>query len=466
MTELKSISLYELNNSLKRGIKELFPDTFWVTGEICEMNINQSGHCYLELIEKASETEQITARAKANIWAFTFRMLKPYFESVTGQRFSIGLKVMLNVSIEFHEVYGYSLNVKDIEPNFTVGDITRKRQEIINRLQNEGVFDLNKELELPLVPQRIAVISSETAAGYGDFVDQLTDNDYGYKFRIKLFNAYMQGESAQQSIIDAMDKIFEEIHNFDVVVIIRGGGSQADLDCFNAYWLCYHITQFPIPILTGIGHDRDETIADLVAHSSLKTPTAVAQFIIAKTTDFESHLQEVTEEITDLVTGKLLDLKENLSDFSHRLLTISKLSVNSEKQRLTTIETYLKSEVRDSLKKNRQALQALSSDIQLKTSYLLTLQKKHLATSTGKLKMVLKSQLKNEHTRLEQDARKIDLLDPAHILKRGYSLTFCNGLLIKNAENLKPGDVIESKWHKNSALSKVLQVNPTTNQND
>jgi exodeoxyribonuclease VII large subunit len=211
MTDQKSISLYELNNNLKRGIKDLFPDTYWITGEICEMNINQSGHCYLELIEKATESEQIIARAKANIWAFTFRMLKPYFESVTGQRFSIGLKVMLNVSIEFHEVYGYSLNVKDIEPNFTVGDLTRKRQEIINRLQDEGVFDLNKELELPLVPQRIAVISSETAAGYGDFVDQLTDNDYGYKFHIRLFNAYMQGESAKQSIIDAMDKIFAEI---------------------------------------------------------------------------------------------------------------------------------------------------------------------------------------------------------------------------------------------------------------
>lgn len=466
MTKQKSISLYELNNSLKRGIKELFPDTFWVTGEICEMNINQSGHCYLELIEKDAESEQINARAKANIWAFTFRMLKPYFESVTGQRFSIGLKVMLNVSIEFHEVYGYSLNVKDIEPNFTVGDITRKRQEIINRLKDEGVFDLNKELELPLVPQRIAVISSETAAGYGDFVDQLTDNDYGYKFYIKLFNAYMQGESAQQSIIDAMDKIFAEIHNFDVVVIIRGGGSQVDLDCFNAYWLCYHITQFPIPILTGIGHDRDETIADLVAHSSLKTPTAVAQFIIAETSEFESRLQEATEEVTDLVSEKLLNLKENLSDLSYRLLTISKLSVNSEKQRLKTIETYIKSEVHDTFKKKHQSLQTLSGDIQLKTNYHLSLQNKLLATSAKKLKMILKAQLKNEHSKLEQDARKIDLLDPVHILKRGYSLTFCNGLLIKNAENLKPGDVIESKWHKNAALSKVLQINPTTNQND
>lgn len=466
MTDQKSISLYELNTTLKRGIKELFPDTFWVTGEICELNTNQSGHCYLELIEKASDSEQITARAKANIWAFAFRMLKPYFESVTGQRFCVGLKVMLNVSIEFHEVYGYSLNVKDIEPNFTVGDLTRKRQEIINRLQDEGVFELNKELELPLVPQRIAVISSETAAGYGDFVNQLSDNDYGYAFNIRLFKAYMQGEGAQQSIIDALDRIFAEIHNFDVVAIMRGGGSQADLDCFNAYWLCYHITQFPIPILTGIGHDRDQTIADLVAHSSLKTPTAVAEFIIAKTNEFESRLHAAAEEVTDLVSERLLDLKRNLSDMSHRLHTISKLSVNSEKQRLTTIETYFKSEVRDTLKKKRLTLSTLSDNIQHKTVYLLTLHKKQLTANAEKLKMVLKSQLKNEHTRLDQDARKIDLLDPVHILKRGYSLTFCNGLLIKNAENLKPGDVIESKWHKNATLSKVLQINPTTNQND
>jgi exodeoxyribonuclease VII large subunit len=276
MKETKAISLIELQTQVKTGIRTMFPGIYWIIAEISEMNTNQSGHCYLELIEKSTESEQIIAKAKATIWAFTFRMLKPYFESVTGQRFSTGIKVMLSVSIEFHELYGFSLNVKDIEPNYTVGDLTRKKQEIIKQLQDEGVFHLNKELEFPIVPQRIAVISSETAAGYGDFVHQLKTNRYGFKYYIKLFKAYMQGEEAEKSIINALDQIFESLEKFDIIVIIRGGGSQADLNCFNSYWLAYHITQFPLPVLTGIGHERDQTIADLVAFNNLKTPTAVA----------------------------------------------------------------------------------------------------------------------------------------------------------------------------------------------
>jgi len=464
MADQKSISLYELNNSFKRGVKEIFPDNYWVTGEISEMNTNQSGHCYIELVEKAAESDQIIARAKANIWAFTFRMLKPYFESVTGQRFSVGLKVMLNVSVEFHEVFGYSLNVKDIEPNFTVGDLTRKKMEVIKRLQDEGVFDLNKELDLPLVPQRIAVISSATAAGYGDFVDQLANNDYSYNFYIKLFNAYMQGEGAQQSIIDALDKIFSTIDEFDAVVIIRGGGSQADLDCFNAYWLCYHITQFPIPVFTGIGHDRDQTIADLVAHSSLKTPTAVAEFIIAKTNEFESRLNDSTQEIIDRISETISELNDRLSGFSHRLFTISKLSVSAEKQRINTLENYFKNEIKTTLKKNQLTLNSILNNIQRNASHSLTIQKNQLTGSEKKVQFIVKSQLKNGHQKLAEITGKVDLLNPSHILKRGYSLTFCNGLLIKSADNLKPGDVIESKWQKNAAKSEVLQIIPTTTQ--
>ncbi len=331
-----TLTLFELNNQVKSGIREMFPGTFWVVGEISEMSTNQSGHCYLELIEKQTDSEQIIARAKATIWAFTFRMLRPYFESVTGQRFSFGIKIMVQVSIEFHEIYGYSLNIKDIEPNYTIGDLSRKRQEIIQRLQDEGVFHLNKELEIPVVPQHIAVISSETAAGYGDFVDQLSGNRFGYKFKIKLFQAYMQGEEAEQSIISALEKVFETMDKFDMVVLIRGGGSQADLNCFNSYWLCYHITQFPLPVVTGIGHERDETIADMVAHTSLNTPTAVAEFIINAMSEFDSYLDQLKDRVVDIASEKLQVWNEDVERLSRNFASIVKLRMSREDQNIQT----------------------------------------------------------------------------------------------------------------------------------
>ena len=270
------ISLYELNRQIKSVIKNATEPAYWVFAEISELKINVSGHCYIELVEKDEKTENLKARSRATIWSSTFRMVSSYFESSAGINLSPGIKIMVRVTVDFHELYGLSLNIIDIEPSYTVGELARKKQEIINRLIQEGVFDMNRELEFPRLPKRIAVISSETAAGYGDFTDQLLNNEYDFQFHLKLFPAYMQGEDAENSIIHALEDIHRYENFFDVVVIIRGGGSQADLSCFNNYRLALHVVQFPLPILTGIGHEQDETIVDLVAHSQLKTPTAVA----------------------------------------------------------------------------------------------------------------------------------------------------------------------------------------------
>ncbi|MDP4208580.1 MAG: exodeoxyribonuclease VII large subunit [Bacteroidota bacterium] len=462
----QSISLFELNNRVKSGIRDLFPDAYWIVGEISEMNINQSGHCYLELIEKKPESEQIIARAKGTIWAFTFRMLRPYFESVTGQRFSTGLKVMLQVNIEFHELYGYSLNIKDIEPNYTIGDLSRKRQEIIKQLQDEGVFHLNQELDFPTVPQRIAVISSETAAGYGDFVNQLNNNRYGYAFKIKLFQAYMQGGEAEQSIISALDRIFEGNEIFDVVVIIRGGGAQADLNCFNSYWLCYNITQFPTPIITGIGHERDETIADLVAHTSLKTPTAVAEYIINHTLEFDTYLDELNSRTITVATEQLRTWKDETNRYSRSVTSLVKLRMNTEQQRINSFGTSSRQALRRYLLKNSQRLDAVSNRVKANLSHFFNHGRQNLALTQKNITLLVKSSLKDEHKRLERFETSNHLLDPSHILKRGYSLTFRNGTLIKSAATLTPGDVIETKWNDGSATSIVNQTNPTKASND
>jgi exodeoxyribonuclease VII large subunit len=226
--------------------------------EISELNMNRSGHCYLELIEKDSLSDKIIAKSRATIWAFTFRTLKAYFETTTGETLRGGLKVLLKASIEFHEVFGFSLNIQDIDPQYTLGDLARKKAQIIQQLTSEGVLDMNKGLPFPLVPQRIAVISSETAAGYGDFLNQLETNSFGYCFFTELFPAIMQGDKASESIILALEHVYSHIDEFDLVAIMRGGGSKSDLNCFDDYELAYFITQFPLPILTGIGHERDD----------------------------------------------------------------------------------------------------------------------------------------------------------------------------------------------------------------
>lgn len=456
---IQSLTLFELNNQVKTGIREIFPGSYWVVGEISEINVNQSGHCYLELVEKQSESEQIIARARATIWAYTFRMLKPYFESVTGQKFAYGIKIMVNVSIEFHEVYGFSLNIKDIEPNYTIGDLSRKRQEIIQRLQDEGVFHLNKELEFPVVPQRIAVISSETAAGYGDFVDQLKKNRFGYKFKVKLFQAYMQGEDAEQSIISALEKVFESIDKYDVVVIIRGGGSQADLNCFNSYWLCYHITQFPLPVITGIGHERDETIADLVAHTNLKTPTAVAEYLISAISEFDAYLDQLNDQVVDLATEKLNEWKVETERLSRDFTSIVKLRMSKEDQKLQSLLIVSQQLFKGYLHKNQQKLTMVQNQVKMKTSHYFNHNRLYLSMAQKNLGSQVKASLKEEKNRLDTIENTIHLLDPIHVLKRGYSITFSNGMLIKSALQLKPGDRIESKWIDGTAISSVEEIN-------
>ena len=271
MTDNQAISLYELLHNVRAELKNSFATPVWVVAEIIEFGQRSNGHCYMELVEKDQDTERMTAKVKATIWANVYARLSPYFESVTGESLHAGLKVMLRVTVEMHELYGLSLNVLDIDAQYTLGDIAQQRAKVIAQLTADGVIDMNKQIPLPFVVQRIAVVSSDTAAGWGDFVNQLENNDFGYKFHVELFPALMQGDGAAESIIAAMDKIFSQMDEFDAVAIMRGGGSKSDLSCFDNYELSYYAAQFPLPILTGIGHERDDSVLDLVANTRLKT---------------------------------------------------------------------------------------------------------------------------------------------------------------------------------------------------
>ena len=398
MRSEKFHTLFELNRLVRETIECEMPNEYWVEAELSECR-ELRGHCYMELIEKDKQTATPIAKASAKCWASKWILVRPYFERTTGQRLVAGMKVLLKVYPQFHEAFGFSWIVTDIDPTYTLGDMARKRQEIIRQLKEEGVFDLQKELTLPLFCQRIAVISSETAAGYGDFCNQLADNPYGFQFQTQLFPAIMQGEGVEQSIINALERIYDQ--PFDCVVIIRGGGATSDMSGFDTLALAEHVANFPLPIITGIGHDRDESILDMVSHTRVKTPTAAAALLI-------DHLKEV------------LDTVNNAQNSITRLV----------QQKLSTLSTQLSS---------------VSEAIPRLFSIVKTRQEAKIDALQQRLPMLIERRLLAENHRLQLMEEKLKALDPQLLLKRGYSITLHKGRAVKDATTLKAGDEIETR---------------------
>ena len=410
MRSEKFHTLFELNRLVRETIECEMPNEYWVEAELSECR-ELRGHCYMELIEKDEQTATPIAKASAKCWASKWILVRPYFERTTGQRFVAGMKVLLKVYPQFHEAFGFSWIVTDIDPTYTLGDMARKRQEIIRQLKEEGVFDLQKELTLPLFCQRIAVISSETAAGYGDFCNQLADNPYGFQFQTQLFPAIMQGEGVEQSIINALERIYDQ--PFDCVVIIRGGGATSDMSGFDTLALAEHVANFPLPIITGIGHDRDESILDMVSHTRVKTPTAAAALLI-------DHLKEV------------LDTVNNAQNSITRLV----------QQKLSTLSTQLSS---------------VSEAIPRLFSIVKTRQEAKIDALQQRLPMLIERRLLAENHRLQLMEEKLKALDPQLLLKRGYSITLHNGRAVKDATALKAGDEIETRLANGAIHSVVTQ---------
>ncbi len=443
---IQKISLLELNKSIQEKIKLNFPESIWVIAEISELKINRNGHCYLELIEKDAINENIIAKSRATIWAFTFRMLKPYFESATGHELTSGLKILVQVIVEFHELYGFSLNIIDIDPNYTLGDLAQKKAETIRKLEDDGIINMNKEQEFPLVPQKIAIISSETAAGYQDFLHQLTNNKYGFRYYLRLFPAIMQGLQAEESIINSLEKIFQHDHFFDIVVIIRGGGSQADLNSFNNYLLAANVAQFPIPILTGIGHDKDESIVDLVAYKKLKTPTAVAEYIIEKTLEFEQTVNFYKEKIYDIAIDFINHQKTKLIRSGSVFMPLTKNILEKQNNKLSIIFEKYKNSAFKLIDKNKNTLENYINSLHYTTTKSLLSAKQNINNLNQKFSIGTIQLIKDNHSLLGYYKNKTELLDPAKILKRGYSITFSNNReIIKNIHQINRNDEVITK---------------------
>ncbi|RLD66675.1 MAG: exodeoxyribonuclease VII large subunit [Bacteroidetes bacterium] len=449
------LSLSELNNQVKETIQDNFFESIWVVAEIGELNINRNGHAYLELVEKEEHSDKIIAKARATIWSYTLRMLKPYFETTTKQELTAGLKVLVNVSVEFHEIYGFSLNVRDIDPTYTLGDLEKRRLEIISRLEEEGTIDLNKELDLPPVIQKVAIISSATAAGYEDFFKQLSNNPYKYKFYTRLFPAIMQGEQTESSIIDELDKIYQYEDFFDVVVIIRGGGSRSDLMSFDKYFLAANIAQFPLPVISGIGHEKDVSIVDMVSHTSLKTPTAVAEFLIANIAEFEDYLDSLFENVSSFVLEKLSDEQKRIELISRQFVPDVQNRLFKEKTKLTLIREKLYNESNQFINRASANLGEYQRTLESNTHFSFRMKSKSLEQLNEKLTYRAKNQLDEQLRKLNYFEKAVSHLDPRNVLKKGYSITKYKGKPVINATKLKLGDEIETILFEGEVVSKV-----------
>ncbi len=428
----RKMTLFELNSILSDVIERGMPGDYWVEAEIAELR-EVGGHCYLELIEKDKKTNTPIAKASAKCWRTQWALVKSFFMQAVQKPLANGMKVLVKVYPQFHPNYGFSWIVNDIDPAYSLGDMALKRQQIIAQLKEEGVFDANKELDLPLFTQRIAVVSSANAAGYGDFCNHLSENEFGYAFLTSLFPAVMQGEGVEQSIIEALNAIFDRLDEFDCVVITRGGGATSDLSGFDAIELARNVANFPLPVITAIGHDRDESVLDMISNVRVKTPTAAAAFLIDRLHHVDARVDDLGSRITKVVEHRIQNEKMRIQHLSVRIPSLFSVVKMTQEARL------------------RQTLHVIETRISRKIqgeTHRLDSFHEHLLHLTSE-------KVHKEKYRIEILSQKIDAQDPQRILDRGYSITFSQGKAVTSSSLVKPGTVVETRLKDGSFTSEV-----------
>jgi len=410
----EKITLTELQGLIRDKLYEALPGSFWVVAEIAELKVNNAGHCYLELTDTDAPGGRVTARVRATIWAAKYRSLITFFNASTGIPLREGITILFKATVEYHELYGLSLNITDIDPSYTAGDMALRREAIVRKLTADGVMTMNRELPLAPYPRYIAVISSSRAAGYQDFINHLANNPYGYVFKPELFEAAMQGETTERSVIEALDLISGASAEYDATVIIRGGGSTTDLSWFDSYDIAFYITQFPIPVLTGIGHEKDLTVTDMVAWRSFKTPTAVADFIVEQTLESENRIIDMASALYTEAAGMISSVEEQLSSLQNRTAATARLIVGVKGEQLS-----------------------------YHADTLLRIKSNSLRSAKEKI------------DRMESALRH---LDPAGVMQRGFTLTTKDGKILHSIAGLEPGDTIITHFEKGRATSIVKET--------
>lgn len=432
MIRKERYSLLELNSMVRQTIEDGMGGEYWVEAEVAEMHINR-GHCYMQLVQKEENTNTAVAQARAICWRGSWNLISAYFLRVVGQPLRTGMKVLFQVYARFHESFGFSWIVSDINPEYSLGDLARRRQEILRQLKAEGVLDMQKQLRLPLFAQRVAVVSSSTAAGFGDFCNQLASNSYHFQFHVELFAATMQGEQVEQSVIAALDAIYSRADEFDVVVIIRGGGTTADMSGFDTLPLAEAVANFPLPIITGIGHERDECVLDIVAYQRVKTPTAAAAFLIDHLAEVDGRIDEARSAMARAVTQR----------------------VQLEKSRLARLQSLIPQLVLNYTLAEQRRIDRRMQSIR---SYM----ERQLHAADNRLSLLWQRMAQASQMTLTRNRHALDLLDqrtrsldPKLLLSRGYSLTLHEGRIVRSAKSLIPGDKITTTFADGSVGSTV-----------
>ncbi len=453
---MDSLSLRDYLAAIRSVITTQVKPDVWVRAEISELKVNASGHCYLTLIEKeASGRMNVCAKVSAIIWNNVYRMMSAMFLSVTNQQLQPGMSVLVCVSPNFHEAFGFSLVISDIDPTFTLGDMARRRQEVIEKLKADGVWDMNRELPFSELPQRIAVISSETAAGFGDFINQLEQNQRQFKFYWHLFPAIMQGADAPASIMEALDAVFAAQECFDVVAIVRGGGASADMLAFDDYDLASCCAQFPLPILSGVGHERDTCVLDMVAYQRCKTPTAVGALLVDCFEQAYAKLDGLSLSFADGVRSLLREENERLKNGAMGFVKSVPLALTAEEARLSRLNANLRVMVSRRCQQEENRLNACASMLKASTKLKLQSADMNLADLKSRLQMNIKTLISQKQNRLDLLEQKIELQSPQNLLKKGYSMTLKDGKLVRSAADLKAGDLLETRFAEGSVKSRV-----------
>lgn len=451
------LTLTALQMMIRDSIVLALPGSYWITAEIAELKVNYSGHCYLEVVEKNPANNSIRSRARGIIWAARYRSIQPLFESVTGEQLREGISILIRVTVEYHELYGLSLNITDIDPSYTLGDMAMKRMEIIRRLTDDGIIYMNSELEFPSLPARIAVISSASSAGYTDFIKHLTENSYGYRFMTELFNSPMQGEETEKGIIAALDQIATRVSQFDLVAIIRGGGSTSDLRWFDSYAIAFHITQFPIPIVTGIGHEKDITITDMVAWKSFKTPTAVASFLIETTHDTEVAVQDLAGRLIQAARYILMEKNSVITTLSRRIIPASSMLLSETRRAVSTSILTLSSKTGALIRSAGTNVAILNSTVKSETKRTLAIAGEELSVNLDLLKTNSFGTIRKRSQQVSAADGLIRMADPKNILKKGFSLTTKDGKVVRSVNQLQPGDKIKSLLYDGTVNSEIIE---------
>ncbi|MGM9804819.1 MAG: exodeoxyribonuclease VII large subunit [Candidatus Aphodosoma sp.] len=437
------VSISYLSVCIRQTIQRAIPQKFWIWGEINSMSV-RGGHCYIDLVEKAENSDALVAKIRCNIWQWNWRGIEEKFRRETGESIRTGMTVQLLVQLEYHELYSMSVNASDIDPAYTLGALQRRKLQIIEYLRKNGLLQLNRRCPMPAIVKRIAVISSSQAAGYTDFLHQLNGNAYGFAYSTVLFQAVMQGTQTEKSVTAALQAVSRQAAGFDIVVIIRGGGATSDLYAFDSQLIAETCASMPLPVITGIGHQRDESILDMVAHTAMKTPTAVADFIIGHTKCFADKIDGLARRLSQGVALRLSAVMSVLGAYNVRIPAAANIMMQREYNRIARTVITLHSSALSLVAAHGESLNNRKIRIAGNAMKMIHSECNRLEWTSRSLPQNVATFIKGKQSGIELISTKLSLLDPRRLLRKGYSITMCNGKVVTDVVNLHKGDIITS----------------------